>query len=138
MATAARSSTAPAASSALVSVEHVLDLIAANAALERELKSSRARARTMFRALNEQSGRTLAAVGVFGRGQTVERVVRAAQIAESLGEVPAIRFLRDERGDINGVEIALLERAEPAAAGEEYEAGFRLLAQMAVSAGGES
>lgn len=138
MATAARTSTAPDSSPALVSADHVYDLIEEHAALDRDLTSARMRARTMFRALNDRAGRTVAVVGVFGRGDTVDRIVRAAQIAEALGHVPAIRFIRTAAGEINGIELALLERDEPANPDAGHDEGFRMLAQMAVSAGGES
>lgn len=124
-----------AAAPAPLHVAPVPTMIDDRAALERELTLARIRNRTMFRALNNRAGRTLVVVGVFGRGVTVDHVVHTARIAESLGEVPAIRFIRDAAGSINGIELALLEHEPDVSAQDECEAGFRILAQMAVIGG---
>ena len=104
------------------------DLVEENKELQRDLASLRVRTRTLLRALNDHSGRTLAVVGVFGRGETVDKVVALARIAEELDEVPAVRFTRDRAGRINGVEMALLERPPV----EDHDAGFRTLAHLAL------
>lgn len=135
MATAVTTSAVP--SSAQVAAHPVSEFITEQEELRREVLIARLRMRAMFRAMNDQAGRTLAVVGVFGRGDTVERIVRAAQTAEALGQVPALRFLRDVRGEINGVEMAILERPQTAAE-EEFDAGFRVLAQMAVTGGDDA
>jgi len=77
------------------------------ALLQQDNRSLQARCSTLTRALNDKTGVTVVA-GVFGRGQTVDKLVGYARAYESLGFVPAIRFLRDKAGNVNGVELAIL------------------------------
>jgi hypothetical protein len=77
------------------------------ALLEQENAALARRLFTTQRALNSLSGHTVVA-GVFGRGQTVDKVIGYARAYEALGFVPAIRFLRDKAGNVNGVELAIL------------------------------
>ena len=114
----------------MVSADFAQDLMQKNTHLERALKSARARNAQLWRALNEQQGRTVCIVGVYGRGETVERIVQAAQMSEEWGRIPVIRYLRDREGQINGLEMAHVER--PAPSGDEHDPAFRMMAQLAL------
>lgn len=83
------------------------------ALLLQDNRSLQTRCDTMLRALNDRTGVTVVA-GVYGRGATVDKLIGAARVAESVGFVPAIRFLRDRHGNVNGVELAILtEKSAP-------------------------
>jgi hypothetical protein len=99
------------AATALVPADHVHDLIAEKSALERDLKSARVRNRTLTRALNGQVVATEPLATIRGAA-LVAPFLHAARVAEAMGEVPVVRFARDQEHRIVGIELALLERED--------------------------
>jgi hypothetical protein len=95
----------------LVSAAHAHDLIAENAQLRRDLTSARLRNRTLIRAMNDVVTASEPIATIRGLA-TVSGLLVAARIAESYGEVPVIRFSRNDQGEIDGVSMALLERED--------------------------
>ena len=99
----------PVETESLVPSAHVHDAIARAESLERDLKAARVRLRTLTRALNDgvrvgepiATARALSLVGKF---------IQAANIAELMGESPAVRFSRNADGVIDGLSLALLVR----------------------------
>lgn len=123
---------------ALVPADHVHDLIATVARLERDNKSLVSRTRAMEAALSALRPRAQdlptrpAVVGVFGQGQTVAQIVAAAQTTEALGSQAAIRFVRNAHGSIVGVEIDSLSGPEDDDADDgAFDPTFRMLALLA-------
>jgi hypothetical protein len=129
-----------------VSHEHTQDLLAANlrlehrvAELEADKKSLTSRTRTMeavliaIRPRTEEFPIAPVAVGVYGQGSTVDRIVIAAQTCEALGDVAMIRYVRNAANAIVGAEVASLPSVIED--GDECDPGFRLLSRIAVRGG---
>lgn len=103
------------------------------AALRRDNTSLRIRTRVMEAALTALSPRaqeltpTPIVMAAYGQGDIVANIVTDARTLESLGDVPAIRFIRcRETGEITGIELAALRTS-----GDEIDPGFRVLALVA-------
>lgn len=118
---------------AVVSAES--DLIAENTKLRRDVKSLSSRTRAMEAALTAIRPRASelpvapVVVGTWATGDLVSEVVRAAQTTEALGDVPAIRFVRNFSGVVVGIEVAAIPVASDV--GDEFDPTFRALAQLA-------
>jgi hypothetical protein len=110
--------------------------MAENRRLRQDIASLSARTRTMTAALlairprAEDITPEPIVVGVFGQGQTVAQIVTAAQTSEALGDVPAIRFLRDAENEIVGLELAAIPSVDPIDDGA-FDPTFRVLALLA-------
>ena len=80
--------------------------------LERDLRSLRVRNRALINARHDLAP-AMAVVGTFAKGQSVERILGAANTCELLGAVPAIRFVRNLALEIIGIELAILADGAP-------------------------
>src|SRR4051812_33286463 len=103
MATASQSS-APLVAALLPVRAPALDAVR----LEQDNRSLKLRSRALFKALVERAEPSTV-VAVFGSTRSVEQLLEEARRCESLGFVPAIRFVRDADLVITGVSLALLE-----------------------------
>ena len=99
----------PVETESLVPSAHVHDAIARAESLERDNRALRVRNRALLRALNE--GVRVGAPSFTARPRArVADVIQAANIAELMGESPAVRFSRNADGVIDGLSLALLVR----------------------------
>jgi hypothetical protein len=106
------------------------DLVAENATLEREIRNLRALKRIYLRAANGPY--TTTTIATVTGTELPRRTFDCVNLLESQGNVPVVRWARNQSGTIVGIEIAVIDREHgdrgelnPAAivAAAEIEAG---------------